>query len=44
MQERCFMILNLLREADGYVTADALAKSLHICSRSIRNDMTQLKL
>lgn len=44
MQERCFMILNLLRETDGYVTADELAKSLHICSRSVRNDIAQLKL
>lgn len=44
MQERCFMILNLLREANGYVTADELAKSLHICSRSVRNDIAQLKL
>ncbi len=43
MRERCFSILKLLREADGYVTADTLAESLQVCPRSIRNDISELK-
>lgn len=43
MRERYLAILNLLREADDYVTADSLAQILHISSRSVRNDISQLR-